>query len=60
MKIDCKSCGHPIEVTPPDKDRTILIADPCPNGDSIGAVIKCDHCSAQTQIYWDNDHDLAV
>ena len=58
MKINSKSCGHPIEVTPPDKDRTVILSDPCPNGDSVGAIVKCGHCPATTQIYWDEEHKL--
>ncbi|MDG6980595.1 MAG: hypothetical protein JRN51_05700 [Nitrososphaerota archaeon] len=60
MKIDCRSCGHPIEVTPPSKDYEIKLNEPCPNGDSIEVNVRCDNCSAQTQIYWDAEHELAV
>lgn len=52
MKVECKSCGHPIEVTPPDKDHTIMLHDPPPRGDGVKSSAQCENCLAWTEIYW--------
>jgi hypothetical protein len=53
MKIECKSCGHPIEVTPSDKDHTIVLSDPPPRSGANTANVQYEKCLAwETEIYW--------